>query len=84
MDEGLVNLIIERMSDLNKIICEDALLGENYQVGHSYFCPKGDNFAGLDRNWYDGIVRTEIAPLLREYWFDNQSKAEEAERRLLA
>ncbi|HRQ22340.1 MAG TPA: AAA family ATPase, partial [Anaerolineales bacterium] len=84
MDIDLVNLIIERMTTLNKEIKEDPLLGENYQVGHSFFCPKGDNFTGLDRTWYDGVIRTEIAPLLKEYWFDNQAKAEEVERRLLA
>ena len=84
MSPDLVNLIIERMTALNKEIKEDPLLGENYQIGHSFFCPNGDNFAGLNRNWYYGIVRTEIVPLLKEYWFDNQAKAEEAERRLLA
>ena len=72
------------MTALNKEIKDDPLLGENYQVGHSFFCPKGDDFSGLDRNWYEGIIRTEIVPLLKEYWFDNQSKAEEAERKLLA
>ena len=84
MAPQLVNLIIERMTALNKEIKEEPLLGENYQIGHSFFCPKGDNFAGLDRNWFYGIVRTEIVPLLKEYWFDNQAKAEEAERRFLA
>lgn len=84
MQPELVNLIIERLSALNKQIKEDSLLGENYQIGHSFFCPKGDNFAGLDKAWYQGIVRTEITPLLKEYWFDNPSKADEAERRLLA
>ena len=84
MQPELVNLIIERLSALNKQIKEDSLLGENYQIGHSFFCPKGDNFAGLDKSWYQGIIRTEITPLLKEYWFDNPSKADEAERRLLA
>jgi 5-methylcytosine-specific restriction protein B len=84
MQPELVDLIIERMTALNKQINDDPLLGENYQIGHSFFCPKGDNFAGLDKNWYQGIIRTEIVPLLKEYWFDNQSKAEDAERRLLA
>jgi 5-methylcytosine-specific restriction protein B len=84
MNADLINLIIERMTALNKEIREDPLLGENYQVGHSFFCPKGDNFAGLDRNWYNLVVHTEIIPLLKEYWFDNQTKAEEVERRLLA
>ena len=36
---------------LNREIREDPLLGENYELGHSFFLPKGDNFAGLDRNW---------------------------------
>ena len=84
MQPELVQLIIERMTALNKQIKDDPLLGENYQIGHSFFCPKGDNFAGLNWDWYHGIVRTEIIPLLKEYWFDNQSKADEAERRLLA
>lgn len=84
MSPDLVNLIVERMSALNKTIREDPLLGENYQIGHSFFCPKGDNFAGLDKNWYLGIVNTEIAPLLKEYWFDNQKRADGAERDLLA
>jgi 5-methylcytosine-specific restriction protein B len=84
MKPELAHLIIERMATLNREIKDDPLLGENYQIGHSFFCPKGDNFSRLDRNWYDGIVQTEIVPLLKEYWFDNQTKAEEAERRLLA
>jgi len=84
MNSGLVTLIIERLTALNKEIKDDPLLGENYQIGHSFFCPKGDNFAGLDKNWFYGVVRTEIIPLLKEYWFDNQVKAEEAGRRLLA
>ena len=84
MQPQLVQLIIERMSLLNKAIREDPLLGENYQVGHSYFCPKGDAFAGFDQAWYQCIVRTEILPLLKEYWFDNPKKAEEVERTLLA
>ena len=84
MDADLVQLIMERMSALNRQIREDPLLGENYQVGHSFFLPRGDDFAGLDRNWYESVVRTEIIPLLKEYWFDDPQKAEEAGRRLLA
>ena len=84
MEASLAQVIMERMTELNQQIREDPLLGENYQIGHSFFLPRGDNFAGLDRNWYDGIVRTEIIPLLKEYWFDNPKKAEEAEKRLLA
>ena len=80
----LVERIIQRMSALNQIIKADPLLGENYLIGHSYFCPKWDSFAKLDEAWYRSIVRTEIVPLLKEYWFDNPKKAEDAERDLLA
>ena len=79
----LVDLITSRMSELNRQIREDPLLGENYQIGHSYFTPRGDNFAALDMDWYGSIVRTEIVPLLKEYWFDNPKKAEDVEAKLL-
>lgn len=84
MQPALVDLIVTRMSELNRQIKSDPLLGENYQIGHSYFTPRGDDFAGLDLSWYRSIVRTEIAPLLKEYWFDNPKKAQEVESMLLA
>ncbi len=84
MNNDLVQLIVERMTRLNQEIREDPLLGENYEIGHSFFLPKGDNFTSLDKNWYRRVVRTEIIPLLKEYWFDNPKRSEEAEKRLLA
>jgi 5-methylcytosine-specific restriction protein B len=84
MSQSIIDLIGDRMTVLNKEIAEDSLLGPNFRLGHSFFCPKGDNFTGLDRAWYDSIIKTEICPLLREYWFDNSKKAEEACARLLA
>ncbi len=84
MSASLIQLIVERLTVLNKEISDDPLLGENYQVGHSFFCPKGESFSGLNRSWYEAIVGTEIIPLLKEYWFDNPQKAAEAERELLA
>jgi 5-methylcytosine-specific restriction protein B len=84
MQPDLVDRITNRMSALNREIRDDPLLGENYQIGHSYFTPRGDDFASLDEDWYRAIIRTEIAPLLREYWFDNPRKAEEMEKKLLA
>lgn len=84
MSPDLAHLIIERLSEINRIIREDPLLGENYQVGHSYFCPKGEDFSTLTPDWFRSIVRTEIVPLLDEYWFDNSKKAGDAEKGLLA
>jgi 5-methylcytosine-specific restriction protein B len=84
MQPELVDRIVERVSALNREIRADPLLGENYQVGHSYFTPRGEDFSALDEDWYHAIIRTQISPLLREYWFDNLPKAEEMEKRLLA
>ncbi|MEO2018984.1 MAG: AAA family ATPase [Fuerstiella sp.] len=83
MKPDLAELVSTRMIALNQEISEDPLLGENYQVGHSFFCPKGDDFSGLGREWYVGIVQTEIVPLLKEYWFDNAKRVEQAQQGLL-
>jgi hypothetical protein len=34
--------------------------------------------------WYKRVIRTEIAPLLREYWFDAPTKADGWKDQLLA
>ena len=39
MSQDLINLIVTKMKALNKVIREDPILGENYQIGHSYFLP---------------------------------------------
>lgn len=83
MDDELIELIISRMDELNTAISEDPLLGPNYQVGHSFFTPRGDDFSQLTENWFRTIVRSEVGPLLREYWYDNPTKAEEHISRLL-
>jgi len=79
--ENLVSIITERLGDLNKEIREDsALLGPGFEIGHSYFCPGEDD--DPDRSWYLKIIRTEIIPLLREYWFDRPEQVEAWEKRL--
>lgn len=83
MMSGLIDLIVDRIGAVNQQIANDPLLGENYQIGHSFFCPKGD-FTQLDRRWFDAIVQTEIIPLLKEYWFDNSKRAAEAAEMLTA
>ncbi len=83
MNPAIVNLIIGKIGALNQEIADDPLLGENYLIGHSYFCPKGDDFSGLEKQWFDSIIHTEIEPLIKEYWFDNPKKAVEAIRNLI-
>ena len=59
-----------RMAALNSAIADDASLGFNYAVGHSFFCPPEAGPAGGWKEWYETVVEYEIRPLLREYWFD--------------
>ena len=77
MRKSLVDRIVHRMVRLNDAIGDHPLLGRNYRIGHSFFIPKGDDFGSLDETWFLRTVRTEIAPLLREYWFDDPTTAEQ-------
>lgn len=81
--EEIIERIVERMSGLNEEIASDVQnLGPGFEIGHSFFVPtRGDVFAEA---WYERVVKTEIAPLLGEYWFDDDAKAGEARSRLLA
>jgi len=82
-EEDLVDKIVTRMTDLNGRIREDRKnLGQGFEVGHSFFCPQeGDD--NLDDAWYASIVRTEIEPLLSEYWFDRSDMVDEMTALLL-
>lgn len=72
VDEAIVQNILSKIPRLNSKL--EKSLGKGFRIGHSYFCniPKG----GGDSDWYSNIIENEIAPLLREYWFDNEEMAE--------
>ena len=73
ISSDLCSVIIERFSDLNGQISNDTKsLGEGFRIGHSYFCPFGE--IEDEDHWYQTIIRTEIEPLLREYWFDDEAR----------
>ena len=73
VDEETIQLIQDRMGTVNKKIRDDAELGSGFEIGHSYFVPAGPE--ALTDEWYEEVVDTQIAPLLREYWFDNLGQA---------
>ena len=84
VEEDLVNRIVDRLSELNRKIREDRKnLGPGFEIGHSFFCPR-DEDEQLDESWYRTVVRREIEPLLREYWFDRPEYVDERVRDLLA
>ena len=74
-----LNRIIKTIKDLNKEISNDVSLGEEFMIGHSYFCNLTKE--NLD-NKIDLIVKYEIKPLLKEYWFDNKEKLDEWKKKL--
>jgi MoxR-like ATPase len=80
VDRALVVQIQDRIGGLNHRIADDPQLGRGFCIGHSYFCQAGDLVR--DRAWYSRIVRTELAPMLREYWFDDRKRADEEAQRL--
>ena len=82
--EELVEKIVVRFLALNERIRADRRnLGPGFEIGHSFFCP-GDDDRGFDESWYEAIVRREVEPLLREYWFDRPDYVDGEIRTLLA
>lgn len=79
IDKDLINKIIEKFTKLNETIKSDKTLGKGYTIGHSYFC----NRKNLNKEDYEDIINYEIAPTLKEYWFDNEDKAEKEIKELL-
>lgn len=80
----LVSRIIQNIKTVNQGIENDLNLGKGFMIGHSYFCQL-ENLEGWasPEDWYRDIVEWELAPQLREYWFDNSDKANEAVATLL-
>ena len=73
--KDLTRIIKEKFIRLNEIIKKESKnLGKGYQIGHIYFCP---HFKGqlYDKKWYNNVIKTEIEPLIYEYWFDNENEA---------
>ncbi|MBS6401165.1 MAG: AAA family ATPase [Atopobiaceae bacterium] len=65
---------------LNAEIASDEALGAGFVVGHSFLCGLKPDTATPDA--LRRIVDFELAPLLREYWFDDPGKAEGWAQRL--
>ncbi len=49
-------------------------LGPGFEIGHSYFCNKPSTL--FFEVWFQKILKHEIYPLMKEYWFDEPEKAE--------
>jgi 5-methylcytosine-specific restriction protein B len=84
LDETMIDMVEQRIGELNKEISDDRSLGPQFRIGHSYVTPQDGLAISNGKAWFSEIVETEIAPMLEEYWYDAPAKASEAKRRLLA
>ena len=81
INDSKLDALIECIIELNEELASDESLGEDFCIGHSFFCgleelkdpkdPKNSKFH--DR--LNAIVEYELIPLLQEYWFDQKDKA---------
>lgn len=67
----LIKHITSALKNVNQVITADPALGAGFQIGHSYFSTPPLN---ADLVWFNSIVQNEIAPLLEEYWPDNDKQ----------
>ena len=66
------NKLVNTVINLNKTIEKDNSLGKGFCIGHSYFC--SGNIENCTEEWMKEIVEFDVAPMLCEYWFDDDSK----------
>lgn len=71
------------MIELNKKISDDQALGPAFTIGHSYLTTSQSIKDDQADKWFTTIVKTEIMPLLEEYWFRGTEQIKEAEDILL-
>ena len=81
VDPDMAPEIEQRLMDLNRAIAES--LGNHFRIGHSYVTPTHRLKPGLTRDWFIEVAKTEIGPLLEEYWFDSPETAKNALKRLI-
>jgi 5-methylcytosine-specific restriction protein B len=75
ISESLIGHIQKNVRAVNERIKQDPNLGEGFQIGHSFFCGKQDGQE--EEVWWDEIVESEIKPLLKEIYFDNDGTVNE-------
>ena len=80
---SFLELIEQRLTNLNDEIAKDRTLGPQYKIGHSYVTPAFSNPVSDPVAWYKGVVECEIGPLLEEYWFDDTDRAIKAQKALV-
>lgn len=74
--DSYLRSLVKAITELNKVIAEDASLGSGFSIGHSYLCNLGEDYN------LESIVEYDIIPMLREYWFDNDERFNQEAQKL--
>ncbi len=77
-NDELINKIKMKIGSINLEIAKDINLGKGFRIGHSYFC----NYVNSEK-WYEEVIKYEIQPLIKEYWFDEEEKTKNYVEELL-
>lgn len=72
-DNPKFEALVERIKELNTFISKDESLGDGFRIGHSYLCTN----TPVTDDWIASVVKYELLPLLKEYWFDEPAKVEQ-------
>ncbi len=67
------NHLIDCVCKLNEVIEKDEILGAGFRIGHSYFCTN----SVINDMWLQNVVKYQLEPLIKEYWFDEPNKVRE-------
>lgn len=81
VEPDFASKIEQRITALNQNIAE--ALGTQFCIGHSYVTPTHRLGMGSTRDWFIQVAKTEIGPLLDEYWFDSPKTAKDALEKLI-
>lgn len=73
--------LISKVINLNSVIEKDQSLGEGFCIGHSYFCDLTKEKCTKRR--MQEIVKYDLIPTLKEYWFDDKEKLDHWSKTLL-
>jgi 5-methylcytosine-specific restriction protein B len=73
LENSTLDELIDVVKQLNLTIKGDPSLGEGFRIGHSYFCDQKECTA----EWLEEVVKYDLIPIIREYWFDNDKKFNE-------
>lgn len=71
-----LDVLVDTVVKLNSEIGADPGLGPGFKIGHSYLIKPQTSDAD-DEDWLFSVVVDELIPLLEEYWFDEDAKANE-------